>query len=318
MKNQVRIGIDIGGTNVKIGIFTTNNVLMEKDRFKTRPYERAWQEVLRDAVHLIEELLTRHGYAATQIEKIGIGSPGMIDHKGGVVNYANNFAWDNVPITEELSRYFPAVPLRLSNDANCAVLGECVAGAAKGCQDVVMLTLGTGLGGGVIAGGVLQEGGHAGGMELGHTLLVMDGEACTCGRLGCLEAYTSATGLIRHTKVAAKANPLSKIWDVCDRDIDAINGRTAFLAMREGDGVAAEVVEHYIKALGEGIVNFINIWRPEKVLVGGGISNEGDALMLPLNEYVKWRTFAGNKAFVPPVERAALGNDAGLYGAAAL
>ncbi len=318
MKQKYRIGIDIGGTNVKVGVFSHENKLLEKDRFKTRPYDRAWQEVVRNMATLIEELLLRQNVTVEQVEKIGVGSPGMIDHKNGVVIYAGNLNWHNIPLLEELELHFPNIALRLSNDANCAVLGECVAGAAKGCQDVLMLTLGTGIGGGVMAGGVLQEGGFAGGMELGHTLLVMDGEACTCGRLGCLEAYTSATGLIRHTQEAAEANPFSKIHEICENDIDKISGRTAFIAMKDGDAVAAEVVDKYIKYLGEGIINFINTWRPEKVLVGGGISNEGDTLMLPLNEYVKWRTFAGEQAIVPPIEKAVLGNDAGLYGAAAL
>ncbi len=318
MKQKLRVGIDIGGTNVKVGIFTTENELLAKERFKTRPHDRSAEEVVRDMAALTETLLLQQGATGDDLEKIGIGSPGMIDHKNGVVNYAGNFGWHNVAVVAEMARYFPKTPIRLSNDANCAVLGECVAGAAKGCQDVVMITLGTGIGGGVVAGGVLQEGGHAGGMELGHTLLVMGGEACTCGRLGCLEAYTSATGIIRHTREAALANPLSKIHEACGGDLEAVSGRTAFLAMKEGDAVAADVVERYIQALGEGIINFINIWRPEKVLVGGGMSNEGDALMLPLNDYVKWRTFAGKQAVVPPIERAVLGNDAGLYGAAAL
>ncbi len=318
MEKKLRVGIDVGGTNTKVGIFTKENELLGKDRFKTRQHERAFPEVVRDMFVLVEELLSHLGQSKEQIDKIGIGSPGMIDHKRGIVTYAGNFGWHNVPLTEELQHHFPGIPIRLSNDANCAVLGECVAGAAKGCRDVVMVTLGTGIGGGVVANGVLQEGGHAGGMELGHTLLVMNGEACTCGRLGCLEAYASATGLIRHTKEAALANPLSKIRECCDGNLETITGRTAFMAMKEGDAVAAEVVENYIQYLGEGLVNFINIWRPEKVLVGGGLSNEGDPLMVPLNEYVRWRTFAGKQAVVPPVERAVLGNDAGLYGAAAL
>lgn len=316
-KETVRVGIDLGGTNIKVGLLSGENTLLSKNSRKTRPYDRPWQEVVADMAALIREELGKLGLGEADVEKIGIGSPGMIDHINGVVKFAGNFNWSEVPLVEELGRYF-AQPIRLSNDANCAVLGECVAGAATGCTTVVLLTLGTGVGGGVIANGILQEGGSAGGMELGHTLLVMGGEGCTCGRLGCLEAYASATGLIRHATQAARANPQSLMHGLCQGNLANMDGRIPFDAMNQGDEAALQVVEFYIHCLGEGIINFINIWRPEKVLVGGGISNEGDGLLKPLNAYVQPRAFAGGRGFVAPIERAVLGNDAGLYGAAAL
>ena len=312
---KYRIGVDLGGTNIKVGVVDENNQLLGKKSTKTKPYNRPWQEVISDMADLIHSLLADLKIPVTDCIKIGVGSPGMIDHIKGVVVFAGNFNWNDIPLVDELGKYFP-LPIRLANDANCAVYGEVVAGAAKGCRNVVLLTLGTGVGGGVVADMHLQEGGSAGGMELGHTLLVMDGEECTCGRRGCLEAYASATGLVRHAKEAAAANPTSLMNEMCKGG--QMNGVIPFKAARAGDIAGQKVVDDYIKYLGEGIINFINIWRPEKVLIGGGISNEGPPLILPLNEYVRTRAFAGFKGFVAPIEPAVLGNDAGLIGAAVL
>ncbi len=294
-----------------------DNRLLGKLSCKTRAHERSWQEVAVDMAALARQLLAQLGIAEQDCLKLGIGSPGLIDHLRGEVRYSNNLAWTDVPLVAEMQRHF-ALPVRLSNDANCAVLGEAVAGAAKGAEDVLLLTLGSGVGGGVIAGGVLQQGGGAGGMELGHTLLVCGGEECTCGRLGCLEAYASAWALIRHAREAAEKHPASAMHALCRNDLANMNGAIPFEAARMGDDAAQQVVDDYIRYLGEGIVNFVNIWRPERVLIGGGISNEGDPLILPLNEYVRTRCFGGQHGRVPHIERAALAGDAGLYGAAAL
>ncbi|MDL2254647.1 ROK family protein [Ruminococcaceae bacterium OttesenSCG-928-I18] len=317
MEKKYRVGIDLGGTNIKVGVLDEDDKLLGKKSGKTDPYKRDWQEVVKDMAELTGALLAELGIEAGEVLKIGIGSPGMIDHINGVVKFAGNFGWSDIPILAELRRYYD-VPMRLSNDANVAALGEAVAGAAKGARHVLLVTLGTGVGGGVISDGHLQEGGSAGAMELGHTLLVRDGEECTCGRKGCLEAYASATGLIRHAREAAEADPQSKMHELCKGDLSNMNGRIPFDAMRLGDAAAKRVVDNYIRDLGEGIINFINIWRPEKILLGGGISNEGDPLLDPLNAYVKPRAFAGERGYVAPIERAVLGNDAGLYGAASL
>jgi glucokinase len=316
-EKKYRIGIDLGGTNIKVGVIDVADRLLGKKSGKTRPAERPWQQVVADMAQLTDALLDELGIDIDECIKIGVGSPGMIDHIAGVVTFAGNFGWEDVPILAELRRYF-TMPMRLSNDANCAVLGEVVAGAAKGARHVVLLTLGTGVGGGVIADGQLQEGGSAGGMELGHTLIELGGEACTCGRLGCLEAYASASALVRHARQAAVADPKSLMWELCKGDIANMNGLIPFKAARKGDASAQKVVDDYIRYLGEGIVNFINIWRPEKVLLGGGISNEGDPLIVPLNAYVRPRAFAGDHGYVAPIAQAALGNDAGIIGAAAL
>lgn len=314
---KYRIGIDLGGTNIKVGVIGPDNAIIAKKSSKTKPIGRPWQDVVADMARLTKDLLAEENITLDQCEKLGIGSPGMIDHVNGVVVFAGNFDWQDVPLLTEMRRYFD-LPLRLSNDANVAVLGEAVAGAAKGAKDVVMLTLGTGVGGGVVANGVLQEGGAAGGMELGHTIIMMDGAQCTCGQKGCIEAYASATGLIREAREAAQADKGSALWALCDGDLQNMNGAIPFKAMRQGDAAAKGVVERYVAYVGTAVINFINIWRPEKVLLGGGVANEGDPLIIPVNEYVRPRVFAGDKGYIAPVMQAALGNDAGLIGAAAL
>lgn len=316
-EKRYRIGVDLGGTNIKVGLVDISNNIVGKHSGKTNPYGRGWQEVAADMARLTQELLAKHNIGIEQCEKLGIGSPGMIDHVNGVVVFAGNFNWNDVPLVAELRRYFD-LPIRLANDANCAVLGEVVAGAAKGARDVVLLTLGTGVGGGVVADGKLQEGGSAGGMELGHTVICMGGEECTCGQRGCAEAYASATAIKREGIKAAQANKNSLLWKLCEGDLSKMNGAIPFKAAQAGDADAQTVVDNYIVALGTLIVNCINTWRPEKVLLGGGVSHEGDPLLVPLNAWVTPHVFAGDRGYVAPIIQAALGNDAGILGAAAL
>lgn len=315
-QKKYRIGIDLGGTNIKVGIIDETHSILAKTSTKTLA-ERPWQEVVADMATLTKSLLDKLNITVDECEKLGIGSPGMIDHINGVVSFAGNFNWHDIPILTELRRYFD-LPMHISNDANCAALGETLAGAGKGARHVILLTLGTGVGGGVIVDSRLEEGGSAGGMELGHTLLVMDGQECTCGRKGCLEAYASANALRHQAQNACRLDRKSLMVELCHGDMNNMNGAIPFKAARQGDKTAQRVVDNYIRYLGEGIINFINVWRPEKVLLGGGISNEGAPLIDPLNEYVRPRCFANEKGFVAPIEVAALGNDAGLIGAAAL
>lgn len=313
-KKKYRIGVDLGGTNIKVGIVDEQNHIIAKRSVKTY-VERPWQEVVKDIGDTVLGLLEETKIKEEQCISLGLGSPGTVDSKTGVVVFSNNFDWHDIPLKKELEHYI-SIPIFISNDANCAALGETIAGAAKNCKNAVLLTLGTGVGGGVILDGKIFEGGFAGGAELGHTTIIAGGEPCTCGRKGCLEAYTSATALIRDTVKAAKDNPNSEICKICEGNIENIDGMTAFEGMRRGDDSAKKVVENYINYLGEGIVNFINIFRPEKVILSGGVCNEGEKLTNPLNEYVKKYSFAGEKSFIAEVVRAELGNDAGIIGAA--
>ena len=315
-EKRYRIGVDLGGTTIKVGLLDENGQLLGKKSGETDPYNRTWQEVVGDMALLIRALLEEKGITEEDCVSIGVGSPGMIDHENGKVVFAGNFNWIDVPLLAELGKHF-TLPMRLANDADCAVLGEVVAGAAKGAKHVVLFTLGTGVGSGVVVDGRLQGGGP-GGMEYGHTVIEMDGEACTCGQRGCIEAYASATALIRDAKRAAEKDKSSNLWELCGGDLSNMNGMIPFKAAQAGDETAQGVVDNYIRYVGIATINAVNIWRPEKVLLGGGIANEGDPLIIPVNDYVRTRVFAGERGAVPLITRAALGNDAGLYGAAAL
>lgn len=311
-----RVGIDLGGTNIKVGIVNDTQEILVQDSVPTKT-ERPYQEVLRDMVNLVMELTKRLGIRPEELSGIGIGSPGTIDAVNGVVIYSNNFGWENVHIAKELGRYF-SCPIRISNDANCATLGEVKAGAARETHNVVLLTLGTGVGGGIVIDGKIFEGAHAGGAELGHTSLVLGGELCTCGRKGCVEAYTSATALIRDAIRAAKSHPESKMNMLCKGDIANMDGKVPFDAAKDGDAIAGEVVNRYIMYLGEAITNFVNIFRPDVVLLSGGICNQGERLTVPLSKYIEKSCFSGEKGYIPEVRCATLGYYAGIIGAANL
>lgn len=311
-----RAGIDLGGTNIKAGIVDEQQNILAEASVPTR-VERAYTEVIADMAGLVKTLLKEQGIAESELCGIGIGSPGTIDAEHGVVLYSNNFGWENIPLTDEMKQYF-SCPIAVSNDANCAALGEVKAGAARHAKNAILLTLGTGVGGGIILDGKVFEGAHAGGAELGHTSLIYGGELCTCGRRGCVEAYASATALIRDAKRAAGAHPESAMHALCQENLEMMNGKIPFDAMQQGDAAATEVVEHYIAYLGETIANFVNIFRPDVVLLSGGVCNQGEKLTGPLEAYIKDKCFGGDKAFIPGIACAVLGNKAGIIGAANL
>ena len=313
---QYRIGIDLGGTNIKAGVVNASNEIVATARRKTL-VNRPWQEIVADMAAAAREAVQQAGITLEDCASLGVGSPGTVNAKTGIVVYSNNFpGWENIPLGETLGKDL-GLPVYLSNDANCAALGEFVAGAAKNADSTVLLTLGTGVGGGVVFDGKVFEGGP-GGAELGHTTLVVDGILCTCGRKGCIESYCSATALIREAKAAALRHPDSKLAAMCEGNVENMDGRIPFEAARAGDNTAQQVVEEYIHMLGEGIVNMVNIFRPEIVLLSGGICGEGRYLTDPLNAFVRTHAFAGERIAIPPVERAMLGNDAGIIGAANL
>jgi glucokinase len=248
---------------------------------------------------------------------VGIGSPGLCDSCRGVVVFAGNLNFANAPVVDEMRKHI-APPVFLSNDANCAALGEALAGAAAGTRHMVMVTLGTGVGSGIIIDGKIYTGVNGAAGEIGHMVLVPEGELCTCGERGCLEAYASATALIRQAQYAAMRYPESLLGLMVEGDLNEITGKTVFLAAERGDAAAERVVAEYIGYLGAGLVSIVNIFRPEVVLVGGGVSHAGDALMAPLQRYVQQHSFGSRYVDAPPVRRAALGNDAGIIGAAML
>ena len=234
-----------------------------------------------------------------------------------MIEYSNNLQWYNVPLAAKLEEGL-GIRAYIENDANAAAYGEYLAGAGKGCSSLVAITLGTGVGGGVILDGKILTGFNFGGAELGHTVIEVDGRPCTCGRRGCFEAYSSATGLINLTKEAMEAHRDSKMWELCDGDANRANGRTAFDGMRAGDAAAKAVVDLYIKYLSVGIANMINIFQPQILCIGGGISKEGDTLIQPLTRLVNENNYVHDPERQTKIMPAALFNDAGLIGAAML
>ncbi|MDD6480826.1 MAG: ROK family protein [Lachnospiraceae bacterium] len=313
-----RVGIDLGGTNIKAGIVDENQKLIREDSIPTRA-ERTAEDVIADMAEQVQTLLQKEKLTLKDIEGIGVGCPGTIDAKSGKVLYSNNLAWENVLLCEKLEKNLGTrCKIRVSNDANCAALGEARAGAAKEVKNVILLTLGTGVGGGIIIDGKIFEGANAGGAELGHVSLVMNGELCTCGRKGCVEAYASATALIRDAGRAAAKEPDSLLNALCNGHPERMNGKIPFDAASQGDNTAIRLIERYYDYLAEAIANYVNIFRPDMVLLSGGICNQKERLTEPLNERLRTLCFAGEKSFIPPVRCALLGNRAGIIGAANL
>ena len=257
--------------------------------------------------------MEKAGITAAHCASVGIGSPGTCDSANGVVVRAYNLGWFNVPVCSMVTARL-GLPCHLSNDANCAALAETVAGGAVGCRNMILITLGTGVGGGIVADGQLLEGVGGTGAEVGHTVLVLDGEDCTCGRKGCWEAYASATALIRQGKRAAAAQPESLLAGYGE----GLTGKDVFDAAAAGDAAAQAVVDRYCVYVAAGITDLVNILGPEKVLIGGGISRQGERLLAPIRAYVAANCFGGHDRTPPVIECARLGNEAGIIGAAAL
>lgn len=315
-RKRIRIGIDIGGTNIKIGLVDEKQTLFAVKSIPTER-EKPWQTVIKNLAEAVTGILEEQNIPLEQCEGAGIGVPGLVDEESGAVIYANNLEWTNIPLKEELSKYW-SFPIKAANDADCAVLGETAAGAARGCRNVIMLTLGTGVGGGIVLNGRLFSGSMKGGCELGHMVIQEGGEPCTCGRRGCMEAYASATALIRDGKRAMDANPDTVLWQKCNGDREKLTPPELFQAAREGDETARKTVDAYRYMLAVGIANFINIFRPQMILIGGGISKQGEFLFAPIRDMLKEQCYGGDMGDIPPVREAMLGNDAGMIGAANL
>jgi len=310
-----RIGIDLGGTNIVAGVVDRNYNIIAKAKRKTR-VPRPADEIIRDMAQASLEAVESAGLSIDDIELVGVGSPGTCNPDTGIIEYANNMGFENLPMRDNLGAILKK-DVYIENDANAATLGEALAGAAKGAQSCVCITLGTGVGGGIIIDGRIYGGFNFAGAELGHTVIVVDGYPCTCGRNGCWESYASATGLIRQTREAMRNNPGSAMWEVAG-SLDNVDGRTAFDAMRKGDPAAKEVVDNYIKYVACGLTNVVNIFQPEILCIGGGICKEGDTLLIPLEEHIKKERYSKFSSHQTRLCVAQLGNDAGVIGAAFL
>lgn len=310
------VGIDLGGTNVAVGVVNEQYEIV--GRYKTPTLAgRPFAEIVADMARAAQAAVADAGLTLADITHVGIGVPSTIAPGTRRVVFANNLGWVDRDILGEFGKHL-ALPAFAANDADCAAYGEVLAGAARNWRNVLMITLGTGVGGGIILDKKIFLGGSGHGCEPGHTTIAMDGEPCTCGRRGCLEAYASVTALIRDTRRAMAAHPESLLGELCGGDPEKIDGRTAFDAARRGDAAAAQVVANYIHYLAVGLSSFVTLLRPEAILIGGGVSNEGENLLAPLRREVRETAYAGELMPETPILRATLGNDAGIIGAAFL
>ena len=315
------IGVDLGGTNIAIGICDKEMNMIAKGSVKTE-VSCGCAHIMDNMAGLIDTLLSENNISKEDIDYIGIATPGAVDVKEGVVESAFNLGFDHFPIAKELSSRVGIERILVANDANAAALGEALTGAAKGTQHSVMVTLGTGVGGGVIIDGhIFDRGVNAAVAELGHMVIHVGGRQCSCGRRGCFEAYSSATALAKMTQEKMDELKIkgvkSHLFEVSEK-YGKVGARTAFDSMRMGDQFAKEVVDTYIRYLAEGITNIINIFQPEVVSIGGGVCNEGDALLIPLLEIIDREQFTRNNEHKTKIAIAKLGNDAGIIGAAGL
>jgi glucokinase len=308
-------GIDIGGTHTAIGLADEKGRLLIKQSAATA-IGRPFGDVVREMAETAKALVKRAGLSEDRIRSVGIGVPSTIDPKTGHVAFANNLNWRDLDLAGEFKKNWN-IPVYLENDADCAALAEAMEGPGAG-KNVLMLTIGTGFGGGYILGGKIFKGGDNSGFEPGHSVLVHDGEPCTCGNRGCLEAYASVTALIRQTKEKMAAFPQSLMWRECGGNLEAVDGRTSFDAAKKGDPPAAEVVEKYIGYAASGVANLVTLFRPELIIIGGGMSAEGDFLLKPLAALAGERIYAPDLLGMPRIIQARLGNDAGIIGAALL
>ena len=305
------VGIDLGGTNIAAGLVDESGKILADISVPTHA-ERDYREIVKDMAEVSKQVIKKAGIAESDVKAVGIGCPGSIDNANGICTYANNLNMENAEIVKEFRKHFD-IPVNLENDANAAAYGEYEING-NGAKSFVFVTLGTGVGGGVVLDGKIYRGFNGVGAEIGHTVMASGGEQCTCGRKGCWEAYASVTALIRQTKAAMEKNPDSLMHSIA-RDEGHVSGMTAFVAAKKGDAAGQAVVDKYFEYVGEGITNMVNIFQPEKIVIGGSISKEGDYLLIPVRKYVAEHDY---NRYMPKtkIEIATLFGDAGIIGAA--
>lgn len=339
-----RIGVDLGGTNIAAGLVDEEYRIVDRLSVKTN-VPRPAESIISDIAGLVRQLCERNKIEQKELESVGVGVPGTINEDTGYVEFSNNLGFEMVPFIRLLGGMVEA-HVHFGNDANAAALGEYLAGGYN-VSSFVMITLGTGVGSGIILDGKLIKGINFAAAELGHTVIRMGGEQCTCGRRGCFEAYASATALIRDIKRAmqlntyqdflhnteiksgsdienSQMNPIDTLtdstilWKLCDGDINRIEAKHVFDAVKLDDELAKDIFSHYTEYLAEGIANIINILQPELVCIGGGVSKAGEMLLAPVKEKVAGKIFSKNSAKNTDIKLARLDNDAGIIGAAML
>ena len=309
------LGIDLGGTNIVASVVDDQYNIISTAKTKTYA-PRPANAIFDDVEKVCREAVREAKLSMSDLVAVGMGSPGTCN-ADGVIEFANNLAFNNVPAREMLQERLGVDNVFVENDANCAALGEAFAGCGNGSKNFVAVTLGTGVGSGIILDGKIVNGVNYAGGECGHMVIMVDGEQCSCGRKGCWEAYASATALIRQTKRAMDDYPDSIMHRLAAEE-GGVNGKTAFDAMRLGDIAGIEVVNNYIKYVSCGLINLVNALQPEIICIGGGICNEGDTLMEPLRRYVQAERYSIHSKIQTKIIKAQLGNNAGIIGAALL
>ena len=312
---MVKIGIDVGGTGIQVGVVNSLNQIIAESSIPTRtdlPFE---EQVARIASSVVQTAASA-GFSREDIESVGIGIPGIASAKTGEIIKCTNMGWNHVPFRQEFMKHLNK-PVHIDNDANVAALAESVAGVSAGTSSSVFITIGTGIGSGIIINGKVWNGAHHIGGELGHVIFDLHGIPCTCGNHGCLERYCSATALIRMAREAAEAHPGSLLLTSVSGDLTRIEAKTVFDCSKENDPVAVSVLNQYIDQLAQAIGSVVNLLDPEVIVLGGGVSKAGHALLDPLLPlYRKYVLFNENE--IPDVKLAVLGSEAGIIGAAML
>ena len=312
------VGIDLGGTTIKAGIVDEDYRIVKSGAIPTIT-DRGAEKLIQDMAELVSVLLKEAEISMDEVASVGVGVPGTANKKTGIMEYANNLNMKDEPFILFLKRYFKK-PVYFTNDANAAAWGEYLAGSGKGYRSLVMVTLGTGIGGAMILDGKLYEGCNFAAGEFGHFVIQCEGEPCNCGRRGCFETYASATGLIRMAKQAMETEEgrKSSLWNLCSGETDGFNAEMIFKAAKKGDLTAGQTVERYLYYLSVGITDIINIFQPEILCIGGGVSRAGNQLLDPLKRMVDQQIYTRDSQVKTEIVTATLGNDAGIIGAAML
>ena len=309
------IGVDLGGTGIKAGVVNEQGEILSKGSTPTMK-ERPYQDIIHDIATLCKDVAQQAGITMDDVAAIGVGVPGICDAKTGIIPFCTNLGWREVPFVSEMRNYFN-LPIIVDNDATVAGYAESVAGVSKGTDSSVFITLGTGVGGGIVIHGKPYSGAHGVGSEIGHMIIKMDGEPCTCGNRGCFERYASATAIIRDAKRAVAEDPKSLIMERCGGDPEKINAKIVIDCAKEGDATAKRVFDEYVKGLAHGIVSIFNVLDPEVIVLGGGVSMAGEYLLKAVRDAVKPLVFFKTLPY-PSIQLARLGADAGIIGAALL
>lgn len=314
---QYTIGVDLGGTNIAAGLVDASHKIVDEQSCKTL-LPRPEHEVEEAIAELCRQLCEKNQLdLERQIRWVGIGTPGSVNAHTGIVEFNANFGYRNWHLVEAMEKLLPC-PIYIENDANAAAYGEYIGGGARGASYAVVITLGTGIGSGIIIDGKIFSGFNSAGAEIGHTVIIKDGRRCMCGRCGCWERYASARALADDTREAMIARKDNMMWKLVDGDASRVNAKTAFDGMRAGDTLATDIVNRYIEYVACGITNVINIFQPEIICIGGGVSREGETLLAPVRAYVDKEDYARDGMKRTSIVAAELRNDAGIMGAACL